>query len=582
MALSGSLTTTKYGSRYLEFTWSASQSIADNESTITWELYGRGGSGYYKAAPITVTLDGATIVNKTARFELWNGTKVASGSTKLKHNSSTGAKSFKVEIKAAIYSGSVNCTGSKTFTLDTIPRKATVVSAPDFNDTENPTITYQNLIGSGVDKLEACISLTGAKSDIAYREISKTGTSYTFNLTDAERKLLLQNTTGANSRSIRFYVRTTISGTTYLHYLAKTFSVKDPEPTLNPTIIDSGSVSKTLTNNQDTFIKGYNVANVDIGLTLMKEATVKSVKVTNGTKTLNAASGYMYYVETDTFNISVTDSRNNTVTQTVKKGFINYINPTCNLEVGILNAEGKTTLKVSGVCFSGSFGAITNQKLLQYRYKEDEGEYTSWKTTSAANYSGNNYTADIELTGLNYRNAYTFQTRIVDSIHNGNTEPAIESVAVKVKSVPVADWSKEDFNFNVPINYLNQRLMYVAGDSVTLSDAQICFSGFVSNGQRQLYVTIPLSKPIFASGVTLDGAIICRANNGYINGTTWTAATSIDLGSPDTTLIEQVRPYINEIGITLIIDFKNKITNATVNNVPISATPYGDLTITFT
>lgn len=582
MALEGSLTTTSYDGRYYELSWTGSQSIADNETEISWTLTAKGGnSAWYAERTLEVVIDGDSEYSKTAREVRYKG-EVASGTKTLKHNDTTGAKSFKISLRAAVYKESVNCTGSKTFTLDTIPRKATVVSAPDFDDTENPTITYQNLIGNGIDKLEACISLTGAKSDIAYREISKTGTSYKFNLTDAERKLLLQNTTGANSRSIRFYVRTTISGTTYLHYLAKTFSVKDPEPTLSPTIIDSGSVSKTLTGDENTFIKGYNVANIDIGATLKKEATIKSVKITNGTKTLNTASGNMYSVETDTFNITLTDSRNNTVTQTVKKKFINYINPTCNMDVGILNAEGETTLKVSGVCFKGSFGAVTNQTIVQYRYKEDDSNYTSWRTTAAAQYSGNNYTADIELTGLDYKKAYTFQTRFIDSIHNASTEPAIESVEIKVKSVPVADWSKNDFNFNVPINYQNERLMYVAGDSVKMTDGQICFSGFVSNGQKQLYVTIPLAKPIFASGVTLNGAIICRANNGYINGTSWTAATSIDLGSPDTTLIQQVRPYINEIGITLIIDFKDKIVNATVNNVPISATPYGDLTITFT
>ena len=586
MATSGTLTTTAYnGYRYLEFSWSAEQSIANNESTVTWTLYGRGsgGAGFYKTAPVRVILNDNTKdyeFEKTTRFELYNGTYVGGSSFTIPHNES-GKASFKIKVEAAIYAATVNCTGTKTFTLDDIPVKALVTKVPDsFNDEENPTMEYDNIIGSRADKLEVCISLTGAKSDIAYREVDIDSTSYKFELTDAERKILRAATTGANSRTVRFYVRTTINGTTYLHYLTSKYEIKNPKPTLNPVIKDIGSVSSEITGNGDIIIKGYNVVNVDTGAAAVKEAQLKSVKVVNGGKTLNTASGNMYYVETDTFTITATDNRGNTTTQTVKKTFINYFKPTCNLKVDIINAEGETKLYISGTCFVGSLGATNNNVFIEYRYEPEDGESTEWRTIAPGTQTEFNIT--VPVTGLDYTKAYTFQARVVDSIYNADTEPAVESAQIKVKSIPIVDWSKEDFNFNVPINYTNQRLMYIPGDSVTLTDAQICFSGFITNAQKQLYVTIPLSKPVFANGATFSGNIICRANNGYINGTTWTAATSIDLGSPDTTLIQQSRAFLNDVGITLIIDFKDKITNATVNNVPISATPYGDLTITFT
>ena len=74
--------------------------------------------------------------------------------------------------------GTVTDSGSRRLT--DIPRNAVIVSAPNFNDEENPTITYNNPAGDIVSSLQACISLTGAAADIPYRDISKTGTSYTF------------------------------------------------------------------------------------------------------------------------------------------------------------------------------------------------------------------------------------------------------------------------------------------------------------------------------------------------------------------------------------------------------------------
>ena len=201
MALSGSFNTTSYSNRHLIFNWTCSgQSISNNTSTIKWTLKGAGtATGYYMAAPFKVVINGSTVYENSTRIELRNGTQVASGQLTLAHNN-TGDFTLTASVTAAIYSFSNNVSGSGSWALDKIPRQATLSVAPNFNDEANPTITYINNAGNSVDGLQACISLTGATDDIAYRDISKTGTSYTFNLTDAERLLLRQATTTANSR----------------------------------------------------------------------------------------------------------------------------------------------------------------------------------------------------------------------------------------------------------------------------------------------------------------------------------------------------------------------------------------------
>ena len=124
MALSDSLTTNKYDSnRYYELTWSATQSTANNKSTIKWTLSAindNGGSGYYAERTLKVTIDGSVVYSKTDRVERTPGT-VTSGTITLSHKVN-GARTFKAKVEVAVYGSSVNVEGEKTFTLDTIPR----------------------------------------------------------------------------------------------------------------------------------------------------------------------------------------------------------------------------------------------------------------------------------------------------------------------------------------------------------------------------------------------------------------------------------------------------------------------------
>ena len=85
-----------------------------------------------------------------------------------------GSKSIYVEAKISHERFSSSWNGF-TVALTGIPRKAEIVNAPNFNDEQNPTITYNNPAGESATTLQACISLDGTTDSIAYRDISKTG-----------------------------------------------------------------------------------------------------------------------------------------------------------------------------------------------------------------------------------------------------------------------------------------------------------------------------------------------------------------------------------------------------------------------
>lgn len=459
MATSGTLNTTAYDGRYLQLSWTASQSIANNTSTISWTLKGAGtgGAGWYYAGNFKVVIDGATVYNSSGRIKLYNGTTVASGTQTIAHNPD-GSRSVAMSAQAGIYTVAVNCSGSESFTLTPIPRKATITSAPNFNDEENPVIKYSNPAGNNVTTLQACISLTGSTDDIAYRDISKTGTSYTFNLTDNERNLLRSNTTGSNSKTIKFYIKTIISGNTYSDSVSKTFSIVNGAPTLAPTAIDTNATTVALTGDSNKFIKYFSNAAVTTGATALKGASITSQSVICGGKSIEAASGTIQKVESATFNVSVTDNRKNTTTQTLTKTLIDYVNLTCDLDAEAPTTSGDMTFTVSGNYFNGSFGATENSLTVQYRYKTNDGAFGDWTIIDTVTKSGNTYNASVNLTGLDYKSNYTFETKAVDVLQTVNSAPK------KVRTLPIFDWSDTDFNFNVPVLMNNKTVLRESDD----------------------------------------------------------------------------------------------------------------------
>lgn len=130
MALKGSFSTN--GNTYgmgITFSWSATQNASNNKSTINWSAssFGQTSNYYNYAGPVTITVAGSTVYSNTDRFKMYgNGNWSTSGSVTVNHNAD-GTATFSASISAAIYTYAVNCTGSGSWTLDTI---ATTPSAP--------------------------------------------------------------------------------------------------------------------------------------------------------------------------------------------------------------------------------------------------------------------------------------------------------------------------------------------------------------------------------------------------------------------------------------------------------------------
>jgi hypothetical protein len=459
MASSGAFNTGGYQGRKLRFEWwENAQSIEGNYTDIGYRLigYGDATSTWYMAGNFKLVVNGSNVYEtaESNRIKLYNGTVLKTGTMRIYHNAD-GSKSFSASATGGIYTYARNVSGSGSWALDAIPRAATISSAPNFTDEDEPVLKYSNPAGSVVDDLQACIASTdGSTIYIDYRPISETGSSYTFSFTDEERETLQALCKNAKSMAVKFYIRTKLGSSTLYSSVEKTLTIANAAPTLAPTVKDSNATTKALTGDESKFIKGHSSAAYTIGASAKKQATIKSQKVTCGDKSATAASGTLAKVESGTFAFSVTDSRGNTATKTLTKTLIDYVALTCSMKVGTPTADGKCAMSISGDCFNGSFGAVVNTLQVQYRQSTDGGSTWGAWVDAAATLSGNGYSAEVAITGLDYQQAYTFQARAVDKLATA------ETATKTVKATPVFDWGEDSFNFNVPVTMRNAAVLF--------------------------------------------------------------------------------------------------------------------------
>lgn len=467
MALSGSFTGTS-GNQYVQpkITWSATQDVGGNYSDVTATLtYSRINSGYktYGTWSGGITINGTrTGGSKYIEITQNSNTVVITATVRVYHNAD-GSKSIVISADGGISGTSFNSTNcSATITLTPIPREASIIFAPDFNDEENPTITYYNPAGAAVNDVRVCISLTGAADDVTYRSVteqtplSTINGTYTFHLSEAERNVLREATlSGKTYRTVYFFIATIINGTWYRKSIPKTFTVINCEPTLDPEV-DVMGAGYTLTWDSNKIIRYLNIVDVLFKATPKKGATITSKLVTCGTQSLRD-DGQFTNVDSATFIFNITDNRGHDIKIPIHKELVNYTRLSCSSSYTTdlnSNNEATITINAEGTYYDGSFGATDNTLRVEYRYKTSNTEYPEVWTPMTHTISNGRYSATADISGSDYTDTYTIQIRSADKICNGNIPnflPMADAKELVVKIVPVFDWGENDFNFNVPV-----------------------------------------------------------------------------------------------------------------------------------
>lgn len=394
MASNGSFNTSSYNVRYLTFNWSiASQDIGNNRTVINWSVVGAGGTttSWYKAGNFKVVINGSTVyeTSQNDRISLYNGTTVASGQATIGHNSD-GTKSFSASVEAGIYTYARNVSGSGSWSLTQIPRYSNISSADNFNDEQNPSITFTNPSG-GYFSLRAKIE-AGGNSQLITRNLSKTATSCTFSLSDSERNTLRNLCSKSNSLSVRFTI-CCMNGSTELSasYLDRTMTIVNGNPTFSSSNIsykDNNSTTTAVTGNNQQLVQNLSKLLVTITrATAKKGASISKYEATinNTTKSINSAGNIDFGVINSSTNlilsVKVTDSRGNTTTATKTVTFLAWTLPSAVVSLKRKNNyEDETYLTVKA-----SFSSVNskNKLTIQYQYKKTtDSSYSSLTTIS--------------------------------------------------------------------------------------------------------------------------------------------------------------------------------------------------------
>ena len=412
VASSGSFNTSAYNNRYLTLSWeTTSQSIENNTSTIKWTLKGAGSaSGYYISGNFKVVINGTTVYSSSTRIELWNGTTVASGTTTISHNAD-GTKSFTASAEAGIYYVAVNCTGSGSFTLDTIPRATTpTLSTSTFDMGTSITISTPRASSSFTHTLSYTFgNLSGSIG-------TGIGTSKTWTVPLTLANAIPNAISGVGSITCQTYNGSTLIGTKSV-----TFTASVPS-TVIPTI-SAVSIKEAVDGIADKFsgfVQNRSMLNVTItatgvyGSTISKyETYIQSVSYLGSSFTSNliTASGSIGVLTI------ITDSRGRTSQATNSVTILEYASPTISTFSAFRcdssgNADDEGTRINVAVNFNISTVNNLNDKYYEILYKVKGA--TSWEGTLA---SGNVYSRNdnfVTSSLFNVDNAYEVTIRIWD------------------------------------------------------------------------------------------------------------------------------------------------------------------------
>ena len=496
-----------------------STSTAGNSSTISYTLKLKSTTKNFAQYGVgaAVKLDNQTVAvrDRGSAPKITLGTRsevtLLSGTRTVAHNSD-GSKSmslaYSLDMAPASYTPGP-MSGSGTMTLTKIPRGATITSAPNFTDEDDPVVKVSNPAGVSV-QLGIFKDSTHALAN--YRTIS--GTSYTFRLTQAEREAMRKVDTKKNTAQVRFYVKSTVGGQTFITYLTRTLTIKNPAPTLAPTVKDVNQTTLALTGESGNLVKYYSKVAVKTGAQAVKGASLVRQSITCGSQTL-AGDGTLEGVESGTIVVSATDSRGNTTTKTVERKLVGYVRLSCTMGQGTPDASGRYDLEVTGACFYGSFGEKENTLTVEYRYRaQGAEEWGAWTAVDRATQLGFTYVAHATVEGLNYQTAYEFQARAEDALEQ------VESEVKVVKASPGFDWGKDDFAFHIPV--------YIQGVKVTPSVRQNLLVNPLFSVNQRGRVSYPITKPAYTmdcwktSGDTTDGEVTVGKNYAKITNNSGT------------------------------------------------------------
>lgn len=434
---------------YFFINWSLDrQEISNNRSLVDWGAYWHFDNSDRQLDNGDVEVNGATEWNNGGRVYNYSGNistrnlKVASGSIWINHTSN-GSKTFNINGGLTGYVGE-RSSGSKNFTLPTIPRNANLVSPKP--SSMNSTTALQHGIdnpANGYIKILIRWDTSTDNSHVwAIRYAGRKDGTLSWNLTEAERDELLSHHPNEKTFSVRLAMWT-YSDSGYDDLIGDgvgytfTYNVTDLEPTFADfTHKDKNSATVAITGNDQYYIQGHSVLETTVSVankaTALKYATMDKYRSLFSSLASDAtySSGSDVVDEVGVVNVNANapltvrafDSRG-LYTDVVKTlDVLPYVAPVVNATaVRTNNFEAETTLNLSAVIsrltISGTDkNAVNTSTGVAYRYKEtSSGTWGSWVNKTSSTTAENVTVTPFTLT-LDNTKSYDFEVRVIDKL----------------------------------------------------------------------------------------------------------------------------------------------------------------------
>ena len=376
----------------LRLDWSITgQSINDNTSTLSLDLWIYDGTGYSKNQYANQAY---YIIQGEKRWNPYNYSttgwyKLGSKSITVSHNAD-GTKSIALtaEWDCGFDSSYTprHLSLSETVTLTTIPRASTATTSGSTLG-KTLTITIKRASSSFTHKLYyTCGSI---KDQLIAENV---GTSYRWN---APPVSLAQQAPNAETVALTLTVKT-YNGSTYVGAWSTVVKLAVPPtvvPSLSVAISDPTGVSATY----GGYVQLRSKLKVDLTASGAQGSTIKSYSIKLGDiYAVAAASGTTDYLPTSgalTLTCTVTDSRGRTATKTQTITVLAYSKPTISdIAAARCNQDGTANRRGNygkGTC-SGAITALSNKNTAAYavQYREvGTGTWSNAGSTAAGNYA---------------------------------------------------------------------------------------------------------------------------------------------------------------------------------------------------
>lgn len=443
----------------IRLSYDLSQSQANNTSTIKYYLY-------------MISMDGYSGSGATARGYINGGQVGTFTSIGVNATKQIGTKSITVThnndgTKSVSYSASVDTSWSLgdaslsgTLTLPKINRLATVTSASDFTDEENPIIEFKNPAGFSVYPY---LNFYDDNNQLVYQLIrnSVSATSpYKWNITTEERNALWLATNKQKKYTVNVGVDT-YNGTTKLGNNSKpqTMSYINAEPTQSTTFTEQNQkvIDILGASTAETLIQNVSKVKLSSTPTVKKGATVSKILFEhNNLSTEDKESPYEYPfdVVNSKFKVTIVDSRGYSIPTEYTKSIIEYM--PINIDSFSFKRENPTSSNIklnAKISYKQtSFNSVNNAPTIAWKMTAD-GQLN---TLTADDYVVDSENNTITISNLILSNILSYKQDNRFYLYVNDLLTKDEENLFVTQGIPTFDAGEHDFQVNGTLNIADE------------------------------------------------------------------------------------------------------------------------------